>query len=742
MVSVTTSLPDTNELDERDIRLWLDSMASSRSDDEMARLREACDLAVAIHAQGLEETGESTLRHALAVAEILADMDLDWETLVAAILHDVLPGDHIGPESLERRFSLGVSRMVRDMAKIGFVARGHSEGRHKSEAEHTENLRRMLLSIADDIRVVLIVLAERLHIMRILKRLPEQVQRREARETQQIYAPLANRLGIWQIKWELEDLCLRYLEPDTYKELAGKLDGRRADREGYIAGVIALLEEKFAQIGVRAQINGRPKHIYSIWKKMKRKGVDFEQIFDLRAVRVLVENEAECYAALGVVHGLWRHIPGEFDDYIATPKANMYRSIHTAVIGPDDKTLEVQIRTHDMHDHAELGVAAHWRYKETASKGDAEFERRIALMRSWLDMKDDPSDSEDFVDNLKTGFESSQIYVLTPQGKVVELPKGATAVDFAYAIHSSVGDRCRGARVDGRISPLTEPLQSGQMVEVITVKEGGPSRDWLSPHLGYIKTSKARSRIRHWFKQQDYEEHLHSGRLILDREVGRLGVVKPNLDHAARRFNFKRGEDLLAAIGRGEVSPVQVASLGEQAQPHKPPVSEAPPPQPRKRQSRRRTKGRSEVIVEGVDDLLTHMARCCKPVPHDAITGFITRGRGVSVHRRDCNVIRNLREEDRGRLVEVVWADESPEASYPVDIRVIAADRKGLLRDLSSILTNEEVDVIGVSTQSNRKTDQAAMRFTIEISTMRQLSRILDKMSQLPDVLDVRRQVK
>ncbi|MCW8920748.1 MAG: RelA/SpoT family protein, partial [Sedimenticola sp.] len=513
MVSVTTNLPDNDALDERDIRVWLAGLSVKRSAAEMEKLHEACDLAFEIHREGLEVTGETTLRHALAVAEILAEMELDWETLAAAILHDVLPGDQVNLSRLEKQFGVSVARMVSDMARIGFVSRGRENSQHNKEAEHTENLRRMLLSIADDIRVVLIVLAERLHIMRILKSLPEPMRVKEARETQQIYAPLANRLGIWQIKWELEDLCLRYLEPETYKDIAKKLDGRRADREDYIDDVIDELQAKFSELHINAEVTGRPKHIYSIWKKMKRKSVPFEQIFDLRAVRVLVDTVADCYAAIGVVHGLWRHIPGEFDDYIATPKVNMYRSIHTAVIGPEDKTLEIQIRTHDMHEHAELGVAAHWRYKEGGTKGDAEFERRVSLMRNWIEVKDDPAGSEDFVDNMKSEFESRQVYVLTPQGNVIELQKGATAVDFAYAIHSDVGHRCRGAKIDGKIKPLTYPLESGQLVEILTTKEGGPSRDWLSPHLGYLKTSRARNRVRQWFKHQDYEQHLHDGKV-------------------------------------------------------------------------------------------------------------------------------------------------------------------------------------------------------------------------------------
>ncbi len=739
MVSVTSHIPSVDEIDEEAIRTWLETLAENRDVDELERFSQACHLALKQQPDDAGPGSGSLLKHAIAIADILVRMGLDWATIVTAILHQSLQSEEqLDIEVVEAQFGPAVSHMLRDIVRIGNLGRFSDFQRQESPEQHTENLRRMMLSIAEDIRVVLIVLAERLHAMRILAQRPEHEQVEFARETQEIYAPLANRLGIWQVKWELEDLGLRYLHPDEYRDIAGKLDGRRADREAFIADVIELLQQRFTAAGIKAEITGRPKHIYSIWRKMHRKGVDFDQIFDLRAVRVLVDSVADCYAALGVVHGIWRHIPGEFDDYIATPKANLYRSIHTAVIGPEDKPLEIQIRTYEMHQHAELGVAAHWRYKE-AGVQDEEFERRIMLMRNWLEAKDEQADNEDFVDDLKAGFESQQVYVLTPQGRVIELPQGATPVDFAYAIHSDVGHHCRGARVNGKITPLTHPLQSGETIEIITSKEGGPSRDWLSPHLGYTVTTRARNRIRHWFKQQDYQQHLESGKASLEREIVRLGVSRPDLELAAARFNFHKVDDLFAAIGRGEVSPVQVAGLGVDRR--RPQLEEAPEWHQRKRISRRKQKGSGDVIVAGVDDLLTHVARCCKPVPYDEIVGFITRGRGVSIHRRDCAIIRHLSEEDCSRLVEVQWAAQQEEARYPVDIRVFAGDRKGLLRDISAILTNEEVDVIGVSTQSDRKRDRATMRFTLEISDMRQLSRILEKIAQLPDVLEVRRQV-
>jgi len=740
MVSVTSYFSDNEPIDESGIQAWLQTVARERTPQEIKQLEMACNLGLRMqHDDGGEAERESSLKRAVSVADILFRLGLDGETLVAVLLHNLLEREQINQEAVERSFGPGVGRMMRDMARFGSLSLLSNQKQPESQTKHTEYLRRMLLSIADDIRVVLIVLAERLYEMRGLKRQPPEIQRLVAAETEDVYAPLANRLGIWQIKWELEDLCLRYLRNEEYVDIARKLDGKRADREAFITAAIKKLKKDFSRLGIKAKISGRPKHIYSIWKKMKRKAVGFDQIFDLRALRVLVDTVEECYAVLGVIHGAWRHIPGEFDDYIATPKANLYRSIHTAVIGPDERPVEIQIRTHEMHAHAELGVAAHWRYKESG-KQDADFERRISLMRNWLDLKDDASVSEDFVDTLKSELEPRNVYVLTPQGRVIELPMGSTAVDFAYAIHTDVGHRCRGARIEGRIAPLTQPLESGRTVEILTAKEGSPSRDWLSPHLGYIRTSRARNRIRHWFKQQDYEQHLVAGRADLEREVVRLGALRPDLEKAASRLNFKKPDDLLAAIGRGEISPIQVAGLGAE---HKRPGTGAGSDRtPLWRPSRKSTaSGSGDVVVEGVDNLMTHLAHCCKPVPYDGIVGFITRGRGITVHRSDCSTLRNLGDQEQARLVNVAWAMQPADASYQVDIRVVAGDRKGLLRDISSILTNEEVDVISVSTQSNRKTDRANMRFTVEVVSIRQLSRILEKISQLPDVIEVHRLV-
>ncbi len=728
MVSIASFFSGEESVEEQAVRNWLAVIAPGRNARLLAVLEDAATLVLQCLPPDAGQAGESRRRDLFAVAEILAELGLDCETMAASLLHGAYTRTHLERGDWPQRFGEAVVRMVEGLERFSAVESlsNISEGTAK---EHAEALRRMLLSIADDVRVVIVVLAARLHQMRILKHLPEAVRCPVAQETLDLYCPLANRLGIWQVKWELEDLCLRYLEPEEYRSVAGALDGKRQERERYIQGVITLLQEKCREAGIGADITGRPKHIYSIWRKMKRKAVDIEGIFDLLAVRVLVDGIADCYAVLGIVHGLWPYIPGEFDDYIATPKANRYRSLHTAVIGPEDKPLEVQIRTVDMHRHAELGVAAHWRYKENRGQ-DAELERRILWMRRWLEQK---GDSDEFLERLPPDEGTGRIYVFTPKGSVVELPAGATAVDFAYEIHTDIGHRCRGARADGRILQLNQSLRSGQTVDILTTKEGGPSRDWLNPQHGYARTTKARNRIRQWFKQQDFAQHLSAGRVAFERETARISVHRADLERLAHRFNFHRIEDLFAGIGRGDLSASQVANALQQP--------EADEWAPRAERKPTGSHHAGEVRVEGVDDLLTHMARCCKPVPNDPVVGYITRGRGVTVHRQDCPMVRKMSDSDRSRLVQVVWRDAPGSGSYLADIQILAEDRKGLLRDISSVLTNQDVNVLGVRSQSNRRNDTAGFRFTVEISDMGQLGRVLDKITQLPEVLEARRLV-
>lgn len=736
MVKPVYNLPAQDAGDDDAIRHWLDNLVPNYPTEELKLIAGACAALTRCRGGRRIDTGETQVRHVLSTADILARLGMDHETVIAALLNGCLGQGELTEPHIAERFGAGIARMVGDLARIGQIANVEAIIAAKDQHEHEENLRRLLLGIAEDVRVVLVVLAERVHLMRAIKDLEPERRAKISRDTQRVYAPLANRLGMWQVKWELEDLALRYLEPDEYAAIARGLAERRAEREQYIQEVIATLHRTFAEAGIKAEITGRPKHIYSIWRKMQRKGVDLQEILDLRAVRVLVDTVADCYAALGLVHGLWRHIPKEFDDYIATPKGNLYQSLHTAVIGPGDKALEVQIRTHEMHHHAELGVAAHWAYKE--SKGhDADFQRRVIWMRQWLELKNEGEDASEILERFKSELEPAHVYVLTPQAKVIELPKGATPLDFAYAVHSEIGNRCRGARVNGRIVPLNYQLASGETVEILTQKNATPSRDWLSPHQGYLATARARNRVRQWFKQQDHDQHVQEGRAALEKELSRLGIVeRPLLDQLAPRYNFKRAEDLLAAIGRGDLSAGVVArQVGE------PRVPEPPPREvePRPRGPSKPKPGAGEVMVEGVDDLLTQIANCCKPVPYDSIVGFVTRGRGVTVHRRDCPNVRHLPPGEQDRLLRVRWASQPADATYPVDVLVIAADRKGLLRDISSVFADEDVDVIGVNTHSDRSTDTAAMRFTVEVRDMDHLERVLAKLHQVPDVLDVRR---
>ncbi|MCB1787714.1 MAG: bifunctional (p)ppGpp synthetase/guanosine-3',5'-bis(diphosphate) 3'-pyrophosphohydrolase [Chromatiaceae bacterium] len=738
MVSRITTLPKDGTANEQQVENWLAELARFRPQRDIALLRDAIAIARAAHHGEHAADGFDRFLSLLYTVETLDELKLDIEPLLAAVLSE-LPGHPAYAEAdIERRFGRAVAAMVEQVSRIRGLS---ASGAEKVDEKGVEKLRRMLLGIADDVRAILVVLAKRLQIMRRLKRLPPEVQYRIAQETQKVHAPIANRLGVWQMKWELEDLCLRHLHPEEYADLASRLDGKRREREAFIADVIARMGVACAAAQIPAELSGRPKHIYSIWKKMRRKRVDFEQVFDVRAVRALVDTVPQCYEVLGIAHSLWRPVPGEFDDYIAHPKPNGYRSLHTAVVGDDGKPLEIQVRTREMHEHAERGVAAHWKYKES-DKHDDELERRIAWMRRWLEQQDLDVQAQETADQ-ESEYEARRIYVLSPQGKVVELPSGATALDFAYAIHTSVGHRCRGARVDGHIAPLAQPLQSGQQVEILTIKEGGPSRDWLNPHSGYLTTARARNRIRQWFKQQDHDQHAAIGRANLEREVARLSLPKPDLERLAHRFNFKTSDDLLAAIGRGELSAVQVANAQADRVPRDPDLvaDREIPERVRRRAPSRAAGGAGQVVVEGIGDLMTQIAKCCKPVPYDDIVGYITRGRGVTVHRTDCAVVRKMDASNRARLVDVAWADTQQNSRFLVDIQVLAADRKGLLRDISSVFANAEVDVLAVNTQSDRRNDRASMRFTAEVSDMAELSRVIDRLAQIPDVLDVRRQL-
>lgn len=732
MVQVTSKFPSVSN-GELNLEAWLERIAATRGPAESDLIRRATFFAHKAHAGQARASGEPYIHHTLAVAQVLADLGLDHETLAAAILHDVVEDTGIELADLETEFGPRVARLVDGVTKMRVIQEFHG-GHGVSRREHAqaESLRKMLLAMAEDVRVVFIKLADRLHNMRTLAALPEDKQRRIARETMDIFAPLANRLGIWHVKWELEDLSFRYLEPLTYKQIAGYLAERRVDREAYITRFVATLSQELKKAGIDADVSGRAKHIYSIWRKMMRKHKDFSEIFDVRAVRVLVNDIRDCYGALGIVHSLWQHVPGEFDDYIATPKENNYRSIHTAVVGPDGKTVEVQIRTHEMHQQSELGVAAHWRYKE-GGKGDKSYDEKIAWLRTLLEWKDEVAEASDFVDQFKSEVFSERVYVLTPKGNIVDLQAGATPLDFAYHIHTEIGHRCRGAKVNGQIVPLTHALKTGDRVEVLTVKEGGPSRDWLSPHLGYLLTQKARAKVQAWFKQQNFEPSVAAGREALEREFDRLGLKDVNYEKLAQRLDYGKVDDFLAALGRGEVKPTQIINaVQELGEPALKEVQPAPVPRPHAGHARA-----ADVTIQGVGNLLTRMAKCCNPLPGDPIVGFITRGQGVTIHRRDCtNALRHHDEHDE-RLIEVSWGTHADQ-TYPVDVEILAYDRAGLLRDITGLLANEKINVLGVTTVTDKQ-QMARMTFTLEIPNIEVLSRILALIDQIPNITEVRR---
>jgi GTP pyrophosphokinase len=665
-------------------------------------------------------------------AATLTEMGLQPEVILATTAHALVRCDVLDLETARKRWGDAIADLIIGVQRMD-VIQEYQERSSAHDQSQSEALRKMVLAMVADVRVVLIKLATRLETLRRIKQAPDKLRREVAHETMDIFAPLANRLGIWQLKWELEDLSFRFLQPDLYKRIASQIAERRDDRHDYLQGVVEVLRTRLQEAGLQADVSARPKHIYSIWRKMQRKQVEFSEIYDVRALRVLVNTATECYTALGVTHGLWPNIPREFDDYIANPKQNNYRSLHTAVVGPGGKTLEVQIRTHEMHASSELGVAAHWRYKE-GGQADAGLERKVAWLRQLLEWKDEVADSEEFVEHFHAETLEDVVYVFTPQGRIIDLPLGSTPIDFAYAVHTSVGHRCRGAKVNGRMVQLTHALQTGDQVEILTAREGGPSRDWLNPHLGYIHTSRARSRVRTWYRQLDIEKVIAEGRAQLEREMQRHGVRDRNHDKIAEALGFPRLNDLLAALGRGEVGGNQLAeALGAT-----PLVGNEPAPDEAYFKRGQAPENATGIVVDGVGDLLTHMAGCCKPVPPEPIVGYITRGRGVTIHLQDCREVLEMGEDDQKRLIEVSWSNQADQL-FPVSVVVTAYDRSGLLRDITGVLANERVNVVKAVTQSDRKRHQAEMLLTLEINDLGQLHRVLGKILQLRNVIEARR---
>ena len=596
-----------------------------------------------------------------------------------------------------------------------------------------DNIRKMLVALVDDFRVALIKLAERTCAIRAVKN-DEERRWSIAREVFDVYAPLAHRLGIGHLKWELEDLSFRYIYGDAYRKIARLLDGKRLERDGYIARVAEELTRVLGEAGLQFNISGRAKHIYSIWRKMQRKGIGFSQVYDIRAVRILVPEIRDCYATLGLVHGLWRNIPNEFDDYIANPKENGYRSLHTAVIGPEGKILEVQIRTTQMHEESELGVCAHWRYKKSdvPSSLASSYEEKIAWLRQVLDLNDVIGDSGDVVEQFSSDLAQDRVYVFTPNGDVVNLTYGATPLDFAYHVHTEIGHRCRGAKVNGAIVPLTYTLQTGERVEILTSRQGVPKRDWLQSGLGYLRTSRARAKVQHWFKAQAREDNVDAGRHLLEREFRRLALTSVDYRRVADKVHMPTVDDMYAAVGAGDLVYATVLNAAQSL------VEKRTEPQLQVARPGNDPLSRGQIRVQGVGNLLTHMAGCCKPLPGDAITGFITRVRGVSIHRSDCGRLLDLQESAPERVIEVAWG-ESPRENYEVDVAIEAYDRQGLLRDITNLFANARINVLAIATQTNKKKHTATMRLTVEVPDLGALSKLLERISRLSNVVSVAR---
>jgi guanosine-3',5'-bis(diphosphate) 3'-pyrophosphohydrolase len=723
----------------------------------------AYKLAESAHRGQNRASGEPYVNHCVAVASILADIRVPADVIVAGLLHDTVEDTPVTLEDIKRDFGEDVAKLVDGVTKLTQLPRVSRGDQHPEEeileeelrqvagrrgepnpddsAEMraksrkydlvSETLRKTFLAMGEDVRVVLIKLADRLHNMRTLGHMPPSKRLRIAQETLDIFAPLANRLGIWQMKWELEDLAFRYVNSEKYKEIATNIAERRMDREKDMNDIIDHLTEIIGQHGIKPEISGRPKHIYSIYRKMVRKGVPFDQVHDIRGVRIIVPDVPSAYSTLGVIHTHWRPIPGQFDDYIAVPKDNFYQSLHTAVLYDDGKTLEIQIRTPEMHQNAELGIAAHWRYKEGAPRDEA-FEKKILWFRSLMEWRQDVEDAGEFVDSLKSDVFQDRVYIFTPKGDIYDLPAGSTAIDFAYHVHTDIGHRCRGAKVNGKLVSLDYVLRTGEQVEILTAKRGGPSRDWLNPNLGLVRTQRARAKIRYWFKKQAREQNINQGRDLLERELRRLGLGDINIEQLARQFDYKLVEDLYVAIGCGDVPLIRIANQLMQNEQDEEGLKFGTRQIPDTA-----VESHDTITVVGLKGLLTTMARCCNPVPGDDIIGYVTRGRGATVHRKDCPNILRLREKER--LVRVAWGE--PKRTYPVSVRVKAYDRDGLARDVSNLVANEGINMglVQAGVNHDSKLSLAVLDLVLEVKDIDQLTRVLTRIEALPNVMEAHR---
>ncbi|MDO6620447.1 MULTISPECIES: GTP diphosphokinase [unclassified Shewanella] len=680
------------------------------------------------------------LERAREMVEILAPLNMDIETLQASLLFIAHDAGILSIETIEEKYGASLSKLVASVVTMEAIGALKVSPDSRTAEPQIDNIRKMLLAMVEDVRAVVVKLAERVALLREVKNADEETRVLLAREVVDIYGPLANRLGIGQLKWELEDISFRYLHPTVYKDIAKQLDGKRVDREVFIDKFVTQLQQRLDNDQIRAKVYGRPKHIYSIWRKMKGKDLKFDELFDVRAVRIVTERLQDCYGALGVVHTLWHHIPREFDDYVANPKPNGYQSIHTVVVGPEGKTVEIQIRTEAMHQDSELGVAAHWKYKEGSAGGkQSGYEEKINWLRKILLWQEDVAETGNLVDEVRSQVFEDRVYVFTPNGEVVDLPLGSTVLDFAYYIHSHVGHKCIGAKVDGRIVPFTYQVETGERIEIITSKHPNPKRDWLNPNLGYIKSSRSRSKIQHWFKQQDRDKNMVAGKELLEAELNRVSLHLKDAKVAVERFNMNSMDDMLAAIGGGDLRLNQVVNYIETSL-RKTEVTEQEIVEELIKRSNPKParKGKGQVEVNGVGNLLSHIASCCKPVPGDEIFGYITMGRGVSVHRSDCSQVKELMRAHPERSVEVVWG-ENYSGGYRIKVRVIAHDRSGLLRDVTTVLAAEKSNVMAMSSTSDEKNQTATVELELELYNLDGLSRILSKLGQVEGVTEARR---
>ncbi|MDE1922103.1 MAG: bifunctional (p)ppGpp synthetase/guanosine-3',5'-bis(diphosphate) 3'-pyrophosphohydrolase [Gammaproteobacteria bacterium] len=685
----------------------------------------------AVCALDLSPPDERVRAAALEVAEIVRSLDADDDVVIAALIQPLQGLGHFDRPAAERRFGTAAANLAHDLGQLGrFGFPPDWTPERGLEPGQAEALRKMLLAVVGDVRLVVVRLAEQLQKMRSAKGLDADGARRLAIETREVYAPLANRLGVWQLKWELEDLAFRTLQPEEYRRIAAALNSRRSEREQAILDLKAQLHSALLAAGIVARIEGRPKHIFSIWRKMQAKHLAFDQLMDIRAARILTQSVADCYAALGVVHSLWQFIPGEFDDYIATPKDNLYRSIHTAVIGPGGEPVEIQIRTEEMHANAERGVASHWRYKE-GGRGDQAYERKINELRALLAPAEGGDSERDFLERVRVDLFQDRIYVLSPRGEIVDVPVGGTPLDFAYQVHTDLGHRTRGAKVNGRMVPLDYHLQNSETVEIVTGKTAQPSRDWLSPQSGFLASPRHRNKVRAWFRKQDESQNKSAGRALFEREIQRLGEHGLSIPELLAELKLANADALHVALGQGDVTPAQVAGAIQRLQ-------HSHEQLPAEHRPRAAAASEPDVAVQGIGDLLSTYARCCKPVPPEPIAGYITVGRGVTIHAKTCANLARLAAKTPARLLAVDWGGATG-GEFPVDIEVEAYDRRGLVRDVSGALTDEKISIQGMRTVTDRRDNVAHMQIGIVITGLPQLSRVISRIAQLPNVIKARR---